>query len=98
VARNLSNLYKSNKSILKDLKGFVRFLSWSDTHFQMFFPVRLDLQSRRICHKDLQSDKTKKRIKRIVNPDILFTVGLQIRQNGERGRGAAARHSAVKLG
>ena len=36
VARNLSNLYKSNKSILKDLKGFVRFLSRSDTHFQMF--------------------------------------------------------------
>ena len=27
--------------------------------------------------------KQKKRIKRIVNPDILFTVGLQIRQNGE---------------
>ena len=25
------------------------------------------------------------RIKRIANPDILFAVGLQIRQNGERG-------------
>ena len=33
----------------------------------------------RICNPIKQN-----RIKRIVNPDILFAVGLQIRQNGER--------------
>jgi hypothetical protein len=34
AARNRSNQYKSDNSILKDLKRFVRFLSQSDTHYQ----------------------------------------------------------------
>ena len=32
--------YKSNKSILKDLKRFVRFLSRSDTHYQIAYGER----------------------------------------------------------
>lgn len=33
MARNLTNLLKSNRRIMKDLKGFARFLSLSDTNY-----------------------------------------------------------------
>jgi len=33
IARNLTNLLKSNRKKLNDLKGFARFLSQSDTHY-----------------------------------------------------------------